>query len=88
MSETKLSISKCFREMIKNEGTKSLYRGVMSPVIGCMPYNAVIFSSYSASMRTLNDQGLFSHNWNISIAGALSGTFALIVFVPLELLKV
>ncbi|KAF8938549.1 hypothetical protein BGZ58_000661 [Dissophora ornata] len=37
--------------MVQNEGFKSLFKGIASPIIGLAGLNSILFASYSASMR-------------------------------------
>ncbi|KAG0319656.1 hypothetical protein BGZ99_004987 [Dissophora globulifera] len=39
--------------MIQNEGVKSLFKGIASPIVGLAGLNSILFASYSATMRLL-----------------------------------
>ncbi|KAG0204488.1 hypothetical protein BGX28_003582 [Mortierella sp. GBA30] len=39
--------------MVQNEGIKSLFKGIASPIVGLAGLNSILFASYSASMRLL-----------------------------------
>ncbi|KAF9094141.1 hypothetical protein BGX29_007693 [Mortierella sp. GBA35] len=39
--------------MIQNEGIRSLFKGISSPIVGLAGLNSILFASYSASMRFL-----------------------------------
>ncbi|KAF9194245.1 hypothetical protein BGZ50_006538 [Haplosporangium sp. Z 11] len=39
--------------MVQNEGVKSLFKGITSPIVGLAGLNSILFASYSASMRVL-----------------------------------
>ncbi|KAF9582499.1 hypothetical protein BGW38_000130 [Lunasporangiospora selenospora] len=39
--------------MIRDEGVKSLFKGITSPIIGLAGLNSILFASYSATMRFL-----------------------------------
>ncbi|KAF9990209.1 hypothetical protein BGZ75_003100 [Mortierella antarctica] len=49
MASNKHSLS----TMVQNEGIKSLFKGITSPIVGLAGLNSILFASYSASMRML-----------------------------------
>ena len=45
----------CLRSTVVNEGFFSLYKGMLSPLVGNAPINAVVFGAYGNAMRLIND---------------------------------
>ncbi|KAI1300366.1 hypothetical protein EDD11_006231 [Mortierella claussenii] len=89
--------------MIQNEGLRSLFKGISSPIVGLAGLNSILFASYSASMRLLET---LSPPPNASIyasalaagdgyqplshvftAGFVAGVACFLVSTPTELIK-
>ncbi|KAF9433124.1 hypothetical protein BGZ76_009848 [Entomortierella beljakovae] len=82
--------------MVQNEGIKSLFKGITSPIVGLAGLNSILFASYSASMRlfeTLSPatstfysdaQQPLSH---VFAAGFVAGVACFLVSTPTELVK-
>lgn len=66
------------------ESWRSFYRGMMSPVVGAVAVNAIMFCSYS----NLKEAQLLRHEYaNIVLAGGLTGAALSLVECPIELVK-
>lgn len=50
-SSTGSSIAQMMLKIVRNEGVFGLYKGVVSPVIGYAPVNAVLFAANDLSIR-------------------------------------
>ena len=77
-----------FRQTLATEGMKGLYKGVMSPITGAMFHNAVLFFVYGNTKRLL----LKGEDRHLSVpeaflAGAITGSAAIVVETPMDLLK-
>ncbi|KAG0357457.1 mitochondrial carrier domain-containing protein [Gamsiella multidivaricata] len=89
--------------MIQNEGVKSLFKGITSPIIGLAGLNSILFASYSASMRlfeTLSPPTSPTHPSSytaaretyqplshVFAAGFVAGVACFLVSTPTELVK-
>ncbi|KAI7897080.1 mitochondrial carrier domain-containing protein [Mucor mucedo] len=80
----------CVRKLVKEEGAKGLYRGVMSPLAGIGFCNAVMFMANGHSRRLLqngDDKKVLSI-FEIGVAGSMAGSVMAFLNCPIELLKV
>ena len=78
----------CFRQTLASEGIRGLYKGVMSPISGAMFHNAVLFFVYGNARRALlrgEDRHLTTRE--AFLAGAITGSAAIVVETPMDLLK-
>ncbi|XP_054743577.1 mitochondrial basic amino acids transporter isoform X1 [Anastrepha obliqua] len=74
----------CISSLIQTDGTRSLYRGMSSPLMGISVVNAIVFGVYGNVQRQIEDSNsLFSH----FIAGCASGLSQSIACSPMELAK-
>ncbi|KAI8883981.1 mitochondrial carrier [Backusella circina FSU 941] len=80
----------CVRKLVKEEGPKGVYRGVMSPLAGIGFCNAVMFMSNGYFRRVLQngDEKKALSIVEIGIAGSLAGSVMAFLNCPIELLKV
>ena len=80
------SISSCLKTMIKDNGIKSFYQGVKSPLYGSIFYNTNMFYSYSLFDRYISDKknSIFHNSF---ICGSLVGITTTIVECPIDLIK-
>ncbi|KAI8639562.1 mitochondrial carrier domain-containing protein [Parasitella parasitica] len=80
----------CVRKLIKEEGPKGLYRGVMSPLAGIGFCNAVMFMTNGWSRRMLQngDEKRVLSIIEIGVAGSIAGSVMAFLNCPIELLKV
>ncbi|KAI9266133.1 mitochondrial carrier domain-containing protein [Helicostylum pulchrum] len=80
----------CVRKLIKEEGAKGLYRGVMSPLAGIGFCNAVMFMANGHSRRLLQngDEKKVLSIVEIGLAGSMAGSVMAFLNCPIELLKV
>ncbi|KAL9547606.1 hypothetical protein MBANPS3_006087 [Mucor bainieri] len=79
----------CFRQLIKQEGPKGLYRGVAPPLAGIGFCNAVMFMSNGYFRRWLQKDGSKPLSiLEIGVAGSMAGSVMSFLNCPIELLKV
>jgi len=82
----------CLRKSIRADGVRSLFRGIVPPVIGSMGEHAILFSAYVGVQpyvhamygKTSTDPTTISE---LATSGAIAGAFASVVLTPLELVK-
>jgi solute carrier family 25 carnitine/acylcarnitine transporter 20/29 len=84
-SNTK-SIYSCIRMMIKDNGFRSFYQGVKSPLYGSVLYNTNMFYSYSLFDRYINNKNN-SIFYNSFVSGALVGVTTTFIESPMDLAK-
>ncbi|KAF9320738.1 hypothetical protein BG000_003203 [Podila horticola] len=82
--------------MIQNEGFRSLFKGITSPIVGLAGLNSILFASYSASMRFLETvspppPSLYAEQLqplsHVFAAGFVAGVACFLVSTPTELVK-
>ncbi|KAF9205575.1 hypothetical protein BGZ49_003829 [Haplosporangium sp. Z 27] len=81
--------------MVQNEGFKSLFKGITSPIVGLAGLNSILFASYSASMRLLETFSTPSPTYSdtyqplshVFTAGFVAGIACFLVSTPTELIK-
>jgi len=78
------SLTKCFRDTLKNEGIyKGLYRGTI-PAIGVNGLeNMVLFVAYEQIQKKVQP----TETWQLALCGSASSFFSTFVVCPTELLK-
>jgi len=82
----------CFRQSIKADGFRGLYRGISAPLVGAAAENGSLFLFESLGRETLFATGLSSREKGLSLpelwmTGAFSGAFTSFVLTPIELVK-
>ncbi|KAI9250353.1 mitochondrial carrier domain-containing protein [Helicostylum pulchrum] len=78
----------CFRQLVKQEGPKGLYRGVMPPLAGIGFCNAVMFTCNGYFRRMLQKDDKVLSIFQIGVAGSMAGSVMSFLNCPIELLKV
>ncbi|KAK3846837.1 MAG: mitochondrial carrier domain-containing protein [Linnemannia gamsii] len=85
--------------MVQNEGIRSLFKGISSPIVGLAGLNSILFASYSASMRFFEGMAspqpsLYSAAGealqplsHVFAAGFVAGVACFLVSTPTELVK-
>ena len=79
-------ISSCIRMMIKDNGIKSFYQGIRSPLYGGVFYNTNMFYSYSLFDKYIS-RDTNSIFYNSFICGALVGVTTTVIECPIDLIK-
>ncbi|RKP35655.1 mitochondrial carrier domain-containing protein [Dimargaris cristalligena] len=79
----------CVLQTIRKEGVLSLYKGMLSPLLGISAVNAVLFATYSRlkelQKSSASDQLKL---YQIALAGGGAGAANSIIISPVELLKI
>lgn len=83
----------CVKDMYKNEGILSLYKGISSPLLGIGFSNAILFTSNAIFLSLLNGTNELNMKRNerlknVALAGAFSGAMMAFANCPIELVKV
>ncbi|KAG0001218.1 hypothetical protein BGZ80_010616 [Entomortierella chlamydospora] len=83
--------------MVQNEGIRSLFKGITSPIVGLAGLNSILFASYSASMRLLETLSptptspsygdTYQPLSHVFAAGFVAGVACFLVSTPTELVK-
>jgi solute carrier family 25 carnitine/acylcarnitine transporter 20/29 len=81
------TIKTCIQEnKVLNLSTKSLYKGLIPPLIGVGLEKAFVFGTYNSVIKIFNLQkDIHSHNF---LAGLISGFSASLIVTPFERLKI
>ena len=82
----------CFRQSIKSDGLRGLYRGISAPLVGAAAENSSLFFFENLGRETLFLTGFSSREKGLSLpelwfTGAFSGAFTSFVLTPIELVK-
>ncbi|KAK4520844.1 Septin spn4 [Mucor velutinosus] len=85
------------RNMVQTEGLGSMFKGVLSPVVGLAGLNALLFVSYGSIIRYFErqyttspvDNGPFEPSlWQVYLAGAGAGVACFFFSTPTDLVKI
>jgi len=82
----------CFRQSVKQDGFRGLYRGVSAPFAGAAAETACLFFSYRVAQEVLRTAGGLKAGdalplGSLVAAGAMSGSVTSVVLTPIELVK-
>ena len=79
----------CFRQTVRNEGWRALYRGMASPLAAQGLYKSVIFGVYGSTSRHLASRNPHNklHMWQVFACGAAAGAANAVVVSPVELVR-
>ncbi|KAI7907822.1 mitochondrial carrier domain-containing protein [Cokeromyces recurvatus] len=90
MSSDRPSSWQTFKTMIQTEGLGSMFKGVLSPIVGLAGLNALLFVSYGSILRFFQhqypsqDPSLFQ----VYLSGAGAGIACFFFSTPTELIKI
>ena len=76
----------CFREIVKQNGIRGLYRGALSPIYGAMAHNGGVFLSYGLSKQIVSSERPLTL-FQTFLAGGLAATTISMIEGPVDLLK-
>lgn len=78
----------CLKNIVKEGGFRSLYRGMLSPLLMATPMTALSFYSFSLGKRMLvSDPGQEPEMLHYMLAGAFAGFTSSFVVTPVERIK-
>lgn len=83
----------CFRQSLKQDGIRGLYRGISPPLVGAAAENSALFFSYNIAQNLVRksfypclDKGDLPIG-ALVFCGAASGAFTSFILTPVELIK-
>lgn len=86
----------CTWRTLRTEGMFAFYKGMLSPLLGNAPLNAIVFGANGSMSRLLQkhypqpkheiEQGIPSY-WRVGLSAMYGGAYSCIVCVPMELIK-
>ena len=83
------SVMRTIMETYRGEGVGGFFKGALSPLIGVTPYNTMVFTVTETVKRALTENRSNLNDQQKSfVAGSCAATAALIIYCPIELLKV
>ncbi|KAK4085421.1 uncharacterized protein Triagg1_411 [Trichoderma aggressivum f. europaeum] len=82
----------CFRQSIKSDGLRGLYRGISAPLFGAAAETSSLFLFESVGRELLYKSSVASRDKEMTLpllwlTGAISGVFTSFVLTPIELVK-
>ncbi|KAL7945916.1 mitochondrial carrier [Trichoderma barbatum] len=82
----------CFRQSIKSDGLRGLYRGISAPLVGAAAETSSLFLFESVGRELLYNANVAPRGKELSLpllwlTGAISGVFTSFVLTPIELVK-
>lgn len=82
----------CFRQSIKSDGLRGLYRGISAPLFGAAAETSSLFLFESVGRELLYRSSVASRGEEMTLpllwlTGAISGVFTSFVLTPIELVK-
>lgn len=81
------TISHCVRQIRAEGGSLGFFKGVLSPALGNIPINALVFASNGLCKKYLDPFDMHE-NAKLYLSGCFAGLASLIAFVPTELIKI
>lgn len=84
------SMVDCSKSMLRNEGARGFYKGMVSPIVSNAPINAVIFGAYGQASRFLQQHSQLEYLRPIDhfVAGSFAGLLQTVFSAPSELVKI
>eukprot|EP01052_Picozoa_sp_SAG31_P020812 SAG31_NODE_1581_length_7834_cov_11.737298_6_plen_161_part_00 len=79
----------CLRQTVRQEGTRALFKGTLSPLVANSAMNALTFSSWEEAQRFLHftDGDSSAPLEKVFAAGAFAGVVQCAVATPMELVR-
>jgi solute carrier family 25 carnitine/acylcarnitine transporter 20/29 len=75
------------RNLVRNEGVSSLYRGVAPTAMSMLVYNSSLFASFGFVLDRVSKSKSESSLHHVALAGGAAGAFCSILTAPLELVR-
>jgi solute carrier family 25 2-oxodicarboxylate transporter 21 len=88
LSVSKLSMADCCRQIVRNEGWGTFYRGITAPIIAEAPKRAIKFSSNEIYKTWFRSHDGKLSSFGAAAAGTLAGASECILNCPFEVVKV
>ena len=80
----------CFQKMVKEEGVKSLFRGMLAPLVSSSIINAILFASYGSVLKWLSPSNDINDTTHLQrfLAGSISAVPQSFILCPTDLIKI
>ncbi|CAM1508420.1 Fc.00g052680.m01.CDS01 [Cosmosporella sp. VM-42] len=78
----------CFQKIVKNEGFRGLYAGVLPQLVGVAPEKAIKLTVNDLARKWLTDKDGNISLWKEAIAGGSAGGCQVVFTNPLEIVKI
>lgn len=85
---SKVTLRFVIREMIKNEGYGSLFKGASLPVLSQGLYTSASFFGYHSTLKIMNTSASNASLSQLFIAGSFGGIISTFVTTPCEFIKI
>lgn len=83
------TLLQCIKNMYMDNGIKSFYQGIKSPLYGGLFYNTTVFYSYNLFHKFLKKE---NPNWgvfeNAFVTGSLIGITTTVIEAPMDMIKI
>ena len=80
-------ITQCVSQIRAEGGALGFFKGVLSPALGNIPINALVFASNGLCKKYLDPYDMHE-NLKLYVSGCFAGLSSLVAFVPTELIKI
>lgn len=77
-----------FFSLTHNSKLGSMFKGILSPVIGLAGLNAVLFVSYGSILRCFEQPDKSPNLWDVYLAGTGAGFACFLISTPTDLVKI
>ncbi|KAJ3178121.1 hypothetical protein HDU85_005646 [Gaertneriomyces sp. JEL0708] len=78
----------CAVKIVKGEGVRGLYKGMVSPLVGVAVVNSLLFGVYGSALRHISGSSDSNDIKSIFFAGCVSGSVNALLSCPMELVKI
>mmetsp|Transcript_44371 Transcript_44371/g.43051 ORF Transcript_44371/g.43051 Transcript_44371/m.43051 type:complete len:121 (+) Transcript_44371:216-578(+) len=83
----KLTMSKCYKDLVYYHGTRGLFKGMLPPLVGSLPQTSLVFTLSEVLKKWLNNKNNWKQETNVLASASLAGTVGLSVLCPFEVIK-
>jgi solute carrier family 25 2-oxodicarboxylate transporter 21 len=88
LSTTRLTMVECTRQIIKNEGVGTFYRGISAPLLAEAPKRAIKFATNAQYKNLLRGKDGHLSNTGAACAGGMAGATEALLNCPFEVVKI